>query len=49
MKKTTILISLVFTVFVFSQTENEVKFKNGVEFYNGGDYINAIDQFNEFS
>ena len=28
MKKTTILISLVFTVLVFSQTENEVKFKN---------------------
>ena len=47
MKKITILISLVFTVFVFSQTENEVKFKNGVEFYNGGDYLNAIDQFNE--
>ena len=47
MKKTTILISLVFTVFVFSQTENEFKFKNGVEFYNGGDYLNAIDQFNE--
>ncbi len=47
MKKTAILISLFFTVFVFSQTKNEVKFQNGLEFYNNGDYLNAIKEFSE--
>ena len=45
MKKIVVIIYLIFSGLVFSQTNNNEYFSNGIDLYNNGKYNEAIVQF----
>ena len=47
MKNLVLIIVLFISCVAFSQTNNNIKFKQGVQDYNNGDYLSAISLFTE--
>ena len=47
MKNLVLIIVLFISSVAFSQTNNNIKFKQGVQDYNNGDYLSAISLFTE--
>ena len=47
MKNLVLIIVLFISIVAFSQTNNNIKFKQGVQDYNNGDYLSAISLFTE--